>query len=352
MTKNTKKPTTKKISVREVAAAAGVSIGSVSRVLNGGSYVSADLSARVLRAVEQLGYRPDAHARGLRMGTSKTIGCLVPDISNPLYAAYVSSIESRLQEDGYMLLLGSTRSQLERERELIRLFESRGMDGIIATTVDDEAGESAAAFAKCSIPVVILDRDMGDDYDSILIEHRTGIRRAMEYLFSLGHKRIVLLTPGTRIRPGRERIAGYKEACKAAGVPFDPELVRSVNPRLSSSYDDVRRLLSQRNRPTAIIGLSTHILADATRAIYDHGLTIPRDMSVIAIGTAESVGFAHPPMTILRMDVDANARAAAELMLQRLRNGPPEPGEAGQHITTPTELVIAGSCGPCKSSKL
>lgn len=352
MTKNTKKPAAKKISVREVAAAAGVSIGSVSRVLNGGSYVSADLAARVMHAVDQLGYRPDAHARGLRMGTSKTIGCLVPDISNPLYAAYVSAIEARLQEDGYMLLLGSTRGLVERERELISLFESRGMDGIIATTVNDGPGESAEAFGKCSIPVVILDRDMGEHYDSILIEHRTGIRRAMDYLFSLGHRRIVLLTPGTAIRPGRERIAGYKEACKAAGVPFDPELVRAINPRLSSAYDDMKRLLSQCNRPTAVIGLSTHILADATRAIHEQGLSIPRDMSVIAIGTAESVGFANPPMTMLRIDVDGNARAAAEMMLQRLRNGPASGANGkGQHITTPTDLVIAGSCGPCKPAK-
>lgn len=349
MKKTTGSTPSKKISVREVAAAAGVSIGSVSRVLNGGNYVSADLAARVRRAVEKLGYHPDANARGLRMGTSKTIGCLIPDISNPLYASYVSGIEARMQEDGYMLLFGSTRSLVSRERELIKLFESRGMDGIIATTVNEGPAESAEAFAKCKLPVVIIDRDMGDSYDTVLLDHRGGIRHAIEYLFSLGHERIVLLTPGAGIRPGRERIAGYKEAYRAAGRKVDPDLIRTVNPRLGSSYDDMKHLLSRPNRPTAVIGLSTHVLSDATRAIYEHGLSIPKDISVIGIGTSESVGFSNPPMTILRLDIDVNARTAAELLLERIRIGPQG---ARRHITKPIDLVIAGSCAPCKSPKL
>jgi LacI family transcriptional regulator len=343
-----KRGSTKKISVRDVAAAAGVSIGSVSRVLNGRTYVSVDLSARVLRAVEQLGYHPDAHARGLRMGVSKTIGCLIPDISNPLYAAFVSAVEARLQEDGYMLLLGSTRSLASRERELVKLFESRGMDGIIANTVNDGDGESAEVFNKCALPVVVLDRDIGPGFDTIQFDHRSGIRRAIEYLFALGHERIVLLTPGMHIRPGRERVAAYKEAYKAAGRKVESDLIRAINPRLSMAYDDVKRLLSQPNRPTAIIGLSTHILAGATRAIHDSGLSIPKDISVIAIGTQESVGFAHPAMTLVRLDVDATARGAVELLLDRLHHRDSE----YRHITQPVELVIAGSCGRRKSSKL
>lgn len=349
MKKNTAGASSKKISVREVAAAAGVSIGSVSRVLNGGSYVSADLSARVLRAVEELRYHPDANARGLRMGTSKTIGCLIPDISNPLYASYVSGIEARLQEDGYMLLFGSTRSLISRERELIKLFESRGMDGIIATTVNEGPAESAGTFAHCKIPVVIIDRDMGDHYDTVLLDHRGGIRHAIEYLFSLGHERIMLLTPGASIRPGRERIAGYREAYLAAGRAIDPDLICTVNPRLGSSYDDMKRLLAKPHPPTAVIGLSTHVLSDATRAIYDCGLSIPKDISVIGIGTSESVGFSNPPMTILRLDIDVNARTAAELLLERIRVGPQG---VRRHITKPIDLVIAGSCARCGSSKL
>lgn len=343
-----RKAPAKKISVRDVAAAAGVSIGSVSRVLNGRSHVSAELSERVLRAVERLGYHPDVHARGLRMGVSKTIGCLVPDISNPLYAAYVSAIEAWLAKDGYMLLLGSTHDVAARERELVKLFEGRGMDGIIASPVEDIDGGSAEIFRQCRLPVVIIDRELGPGFDTITIDHRSGVRHAVEYLFALGHERIVLLTPGTQIRPGRERIAGYKQAYKAAGRKVDSSLIRPINPRVSSAYDDVKRLLAQPDRPTAIIGLSTHILAGAMRAIHDSGLSIPKDVSVIAIGTPESAGFAQPPLTLLRIDVEANARAAAELLLSRIR----DPHAEYKHITRSIELVVAGSCAPRKSSKL
>jgi LacI family transcriptional regulator len=109
----------------------------------------------------------------------------------------------------------------------------------------------------------------------------------------------------------------------------------------------MKQLLSSPNKPTAVIGLSTHVLSDATRAIYEHGLSIPKDISVIGIGTSESVGFSNPPMTILRIDVDVNARTAAELLLERIQVGP----DGGRRrITKPIDLVLAGSCARCISS--
>ena len=337
----------KKASVRDVANEAGVSIGSVSRVLNGGTYVSADLESKVMAAVEKLGYHPDANARNLRTGSSKTIGCLIPDISNALYASYVSAIESRLQESGYMLLLGSTKGSLVREQEIMHLFESRGMDGIIATPVKETAGEATDVYAQCRLPLVILDRDIKIPRDTIAVDHRAGIRKGIDYLFSLGHQRIVLLTPGADIRPGRERIAGYREAYEAAGRTVDADLIKVINPRLSSSYDDVRALLASKTPPTAIVGLGTQILSAAMRAVYDAGLTIPGDISVIGIGTPDTVEFAHPQMTMLRFDLEDHGRTAAELILDRIRLGDDIPC---RRITKPMELVIAGSCAAAKSA--
>lgn len=336
----------KKPSVRDVAQAAGVSISSVSRVLNGNLSVNPDIAARVLAAADELGYHPDANARGLRMGVSKTVGCLIPDIANPLYASYVSAIEARLQEEGYMLLLGSSRGQVSRERELIRVFESRGMDGIIAAVLSESDPDTNAMLRRCSVPVVIEDRDVGDDFDAAVIDHSSGIRRALEYLFSLGHDRVALFTPGAVIRPGKERIRGYEEAHAAAGRAVDTDLVVTVNPRLYSTYDDMSRLLSMSQPPTAVIGLSTQILAGALRAIRERGLRIPQDMSVIGIGTSESLAYVHPALTHLRIDVDANGRTVAEIMLERLAM----PDKPPKRVTRSTELVIADSCAPVRSS--
>jgi len=340
---------TKKTSVHDVAREAGVSIGSVSRVLNGGTYVSAALESKVMAAVEKLDYRPDANARNLRMGSSKTIGCLIPDISNPLYAAYVYAIESRLQENGYMLLIGSSKGGLAREQELMHLFESRGMDGIIAIPLKETPSESTEVFSRCRLPLVILDRDLELQRDTVVTDHRAGVRKAIEYLFSLGHQRVALFTPGIDIRPGRERIAGYNEAYAAAGRAVDPRLIKAINPRLVSSYEDMKALLALRAPPTAIIGLGTHILSAALRAVYDAGLTVPRDLSVIGIGTSDTLEFAHPPMTMLRFDLDENGRTAAELILDRIRLGNTPPY---LHITKPMELVIASSCAPPRLPEL
>ncbi len=336
---------TKKASVHDVAQAAGVSIGSVSRVLNGGSYVSADLEARVLAAVDKLGYRPDANARNLRTGSSKTIGCLIPDISNPLYAAYVSVIESRLQESGYMLLLGNSRGNPAREQELMQLFVSRGMDGIIATPLK-ESGPEAEVYAKCRVPLVILDRDLKEiALDTIAADHRAGLRKTVEYLFSLGHARIALFTPGLDIRPGRERVAGYTEAHAAAKRKVDKTLVREINPRLASSFDEMKALLSSNAPPTALIGLGTQVLSGALRAAYEMGLTIPDDLSVVGIGTPATLEFAQPPMTMLRFDIEASGRAAAELILDRIQSGNTQPP---RRVTKPMELIIASSCAACR----
>lgn len=332
---------TKKASVRDVADAAGVSIGSVSRVLNGGTYVSAELVAKVMAAVEKLGYRPDANARNLRTGSSKTIGCLIPDISNPLYAAYVSVIESRLQENGYMLLLGNTRGNPAREQELMQLFVSRGMDGIIATPLK-ESGPEADIYSTCPVPLVILDRDLKKiELDTIASDHRGGIKKTVEYLFSLGHERIALFTPGMDIRPGRERMAGYTGAYQAAKRKIDPRLIKEINPRLMSSYDEMKALLESHAPPTALIGLGTQILSSAMRAVYEMGLSIPRDLSVVGIGTPATLEFAHPPMTMLRFDIEASGRAAAELILDRIQSGDTKPP---RRITKSMELIIAGSC--------
>jgi len=335
----------KKASVRDVAREAGVSIGSVSRVLNGGTYVSPELETKVRAAVEKLGYRPDANARNLRTGSSKTIGCLIPELANPLYAAYVSAIEARLQESGYMLLLGNTRGSVAREQELMRLFASRGMDGIIATPLNEAPGPATDIFAQCQLPLVILDRDLPIERDVIAVDHRSGVRQAIEYLFSLGHERIALFTPGALIRPGKERIAGYHEAYAAAGRTADPRMVKEINPRLLSSYDDMKTLLALDKPPTAVIGLGTRILSAALRAAYEAGLSVPHDLSVIAIGTPETLEFAHPPMTMLRFDLEEHGRIAAEMILDRIRLGNTAPY---RRITKPTELVIAASCASPK----
>ena len=200
-----------RISVRDVAEAAGVAIGSVSRVLNDSGYASAALRKRVLDAVLKLGYEPDFTARHLRTGRSKTIGYLLANIANPSLAAHLSEVERLTQAAGYSLLVGSSERQT-RDRELVAFFENRRLEGIIASPSYEYPDASHCPFANSKLPVVICDRAMGHPFDSVLIDHAKGLRRAMDYLLSLGHRRIALFVSSASLRPGREKLIGYQSA--------------------------------------------------------------------------------------------------------------------------------------------
>jgi len=337
----------RKVSVHDVAREAGVSIGSVSRVLNGGRYTSPDLVARVTAAVRKLGWRPDAKAQSLRSGASRTIGCLVSDITNPFYAACVSAIETRLAADGYMMLLASSHYDTRREAELLALFDSRGMDGLVAAPLQEGKGPGIEALRAAGKPTVLLDRDGEPGLDGVQADHRSGVASAVEYLASLGHKRIALFTPGLALRPGRERAAGWRQAHRALGLPQDRALLRGMSNQLPTSYDEMKALLQARQPPTALIALGNRILGGALRAIHEAGLAIPGDISVIAIGNGAAGDFIYPPLTQLRFDVEAFGRAAAEMLLQRLR----EPAAPPRRLTLPTQLVMGATCGPASGKR-
>lgn len=332
----------KKVSVHDVAREAGVSIGSVSRVLNGGPYTSADLVARVTAAVRKLGYQPDAKAQSLRRGSSRTIGCLVTDIANPLYAACVSALETRLAADGYMMLLACSQYDAGREVELLKLFEARGMDGLVVATLSESDGPTLQALRALRMPAVVLDRELDLKQDFVLVDHRAGVVNAVQYLASLGHRRIALFTPGLDLRPGRERAAGYREAHKALGLKVDEQLVRGFSNQIHTSYDEMSQLLRLKDRPTAIIALGNRILSGALRAMHEAGLTMGQDMSVVAIGSDSVNEFAFPPATLIRFDVEAFGKVAAEVLLERLRH----PELPPRQVTLPTQLVVGASCGP------
>ncbi len=328
-------------SVRDVAAAAGASIASVSRVLNGSGYASADLRDRVARAVESTGYTPNFSAKHLRTGRSKAVGLMMSNLGNPFLSTFVGEVERHMQAAGFSLLVASAYDMPSREEELLTLFESRQLEGIIASPSLENVPRKQNPFARCKLPLIIIDRDIDCDADFICQDHRTGVRQAVEYLASLGHRRIALLGPSMAIRPGREKQLGYRDGLEAAGLDFDPALVCMLQSAVDSSRQQMEQMLGLPERPTALIGLGTRILSGALHTARRSGLDIPRDLSIIGIGTDEVFAFMYPPMTILRFNIEQAARATADLMIERL-NGDSVP--APRRITVPLDLVIGGTC--------
>ncbi len=344
MPSNTARTVSKpKITIREVAKAAGVSLGTASRALNRAGRVSEEAIAAVSQAARRLGYEPDAVARSLRTRSSGVVGILVSDFSNPLYARVITAAETELQSAGYALLLAGTHNDGRREKTLIDLFRSRRVDGLILGPCEVEAPRQLEQLEQ-QLPVVALDRDFSSSGTGVHVDHYHGAQQATRYLLNLGHTRIALLTPGSVLRPGRERIAGFHEAYAERSLQPVARLVRAERSSMDFAFSEALALLSSAEAPTAFICLGTRILSGVLQALRHAGRAVPDDVSVLSIGDTDLSQLFSPAVTSLTWDLDAVGKAAAQLMLRRLdpKAAPVEP----ERIVITTQLVLRESCGP------
>jgi LacI family transcriptional regulator len=343
------------VTIRAVAQAAGVSLSSVSRALNGGKHVSARIARDVAAAADRLGYQPDFTARSLRTRSSGMVGCLVPDIANPLNATIVRAAEARLRDAGYLLVVASTGNDAARERAAALEFRGRRLDGLLVAPGNGANAQTWKDLGATGTAIVIVDRDPleedgGSNWPAVLVDHRTGAKAATRYLIGLGHRRIALLTADAQMRPSRERIAGFREVFAEAGLdPAGAELCIQSSP-MDFAHGDALALLRHdgagaRRRPTAVIALGTRILAGVLRASRDLGLSVPGDLSVLSVGDTDLAAVHTPAITALRWSLEDVGRAAAELLLQRLRG---DPGQTPSQALLPVDLVLRDSCAPPK----
>jgi LacI family transcriptional regulator len=329
--------------IRDVALAANVAIGTVSRVLNGHKSVSDDVRRRVLKSIKKLKYEPDRVAQSMRLGVTRTVACATRDISMPGYGAIVYAAEEVLRASGYTLLLATTDERKERELDLLRIFQQRRVDAIIMTTSSEEDAELSKQMRQLKIPIVLLDRESPAELDAVTIDHRRGVRAATEYLHGLGHTRIVLLTGKPSTRPARERIAGFKAASAGLGKHAKKSIVRTGGFSAEFGFREASSLLSLPTRPTAIIAGGMAMLSGVLQAIRARGLAIPDDISVIAGADSDLAALATPAVTAIRWSGTDEGRMAVQLLLNRLggnRKGPV------QRVMLSTELIPRASCAP------
>jgi LacI family transcriptional regulator len=331
-----------KVDIRDVAALAGVSVGSASRVINGAENVSPETRDKVERAIAILDYRPNHTAQALRSRSSKTIGCLFTDVTNPLYARLFRSLEERLRKDGYMLLLANGLNDAQRETETLAMFGRRGMDGVIAAPGNETDAQVLAALNGLPMPVVVLDRDMATPgCDALLFDHAAGMKAAMAELFAQGHTRIALALWRASSRPVRRRIEGYRAAYKAAGLRVPDMLVQAAS-ATSSVFADVNALLQRADRPTAIIAQGTYTLGSTLRAIETNGLRVPQDISVVTIGDTDFARDHAPSISLLNVDAQRVAEGIATLLRSRMADA----GQPGRSERVPLQFTDRGSIGP------
>ncbi len=329
-----------RVSIREVAKYAGVSLSSVSRVLNGHPNVTPRLRKQVEAAVNTLGYQVNQVGAGLRRGTTRTVGFLINDIANTLFAEIMLGAEATLSEAGYLVTLIS--SQNGGDEAAINLFRNRRVDGLLAALADDTCPDThrliADSAADC--PTVLLDRDMPIACSRVLTDHEQALNEAVDELVGAGHRDIALLTSSNRTRPGRERVRTVRSALARHGLAIrDDCLVAHDSPTALAGEASMRAFLrrSKADMPTAVIvgGGGGQLQVGVLKALRDEGVQIGRGMSVITLDDTPLVELHAPPITAIRRDVVAIGRKGAELLLKAMVDKDTTP----RTIVIPVELI-------------
>lgn len=346
------KPDSKpRATIRDVASAAGVSVGTASRAFNRAGRVSEKAIAAVQEAARRLGYTPDAIAQSMRTQTTGVVGLLVSDFSNPLYARIIKAVEARLQKDGCALLLANTNNESKRERAMIDFFRRRRVDGLILGACEIERPELLDELRDQGLPVVALDRDFNQAVSGVHVDHFNGALQATRYLLDLGHRSIALLTPGQVMRAGRERIAGFRDAFAERGLQPVEKLIRCEPSAMEFAFSESLALLASREAPTAFICLGTRILSGVLQAMRHSGMTAGQDISVVSVGDTDLSQLFTPAITSLTWDFEAVGTVAAELLLKRLSPSGAKPEIEPERILITTQMVLRESCAPLAKAR-
>ena len=331
----------------DVAASAGVSVATVSAVVNGTAPVSVETRSRIERAIQSIGYKRNAIARSLKMGTTKTIGLVIADITNPFFTDVTSVIQDVLHRSGYAVMLCCTDEDPAMQDEQISLLIDRMVDGlIIAPAGDDHALERV--LARADMPTVLIDRICsGIDADAVVLDNQRAVQDAINYLISLGHRRMGYISGSLDTSTGIGRLAGYKAALHGAGIPIDDDLIRFGNFRERDAYNAAMQLLVQPDRPTALFSANNLMVIGVMKAIRDMGLRCPDDISVSSFDDFPWADVFQPNLTTIAQPVEAIGEQAARLILERISRRSDQPP---RRIVLSGRLMIRDSCRPLASN--
>lgn len=327
--------------LRDVAERAGVSVRTVSNVVNTPDVVAEATRARVLRVIDELGYRPNLAARQLRRGRRETIGLVVPEIDSPYFAELAAHVVRAADRLGWTVHIEQTDGDAQRERELLDGARGQGVDGVVfspwSMTPDEVSRRSTAP------PVVMLGEQAGvGNVDHVAIDNRLAAREAVDHLVATGHRRIaaVGLQPHLSNETARQRLAGYRAALVDAGLPVSAELEVAVD-RLhhGDGLTAVGALLDSPTPPDAVFCFTDQLALGALRACADRGVRVPDELALVGFDDIEMGRYAVPALTTVAPD---KARLA-ELALTTLAERMADPALPGRDLVVPHRLVVRES---------
>jgi LacI family transcriptional regulator len=336
-----KQTSSNRSTIAELAAQAGVSIPTVSRVLNGRPDVAPATRERIEQIIKESGYIRSSAAKGLRKGSIGIIDLVVPGLDNPYVTEIVRGVEDALERTGLRLALSFTQDQALGERQWLEKIADRATEGAILVLAHGQSSR-LDELRKRGIPFVVVDHrgELGPDVPSVGATNWAGGRVAVEYLLSLGHRRIAMIAGPASLRCSLDRVAGYRAALEAAGIPIDPELIRPGDFRLQSGYIQTGALLALPEPPTAIFAGNDLQAMGAYKALYLFNIHVPERMSVIGFDDIQLTTIVSPSLTSVRQPLFEMGRVATSMLLRLI---------AGERLDScrvelPTTLITRESC--------
>lgn len=336
------------VGIKEVAKKAGVSISTVSNVMNGKKPVSPELKARVTEAIEALQYEVNPVGRGLKSNKTNQVGVIVPSFNQVYFPAVLQGIHEAGIKYGYNILVFETNGNVEQEKEHVRFLQNSWSDGIILASCANGENISDRKYIrslvdssnqKKSIPVVSLENVLDPGIDAVVIDNRKAAATAVNHLLSLGHSMIAHISAPLRFQIGNLRLAGFRETMRQAGLNVDEDLIAEGDYSPISGYDAMQKILNRGKEFTAVFAGNDQMGIGAIRALLDEGFRIPEDVAVIGIDNNFPSTLITPSLSSVNLPKYDLGFQAMHLLNERMK----DPEKSRCVITLESELVIRKS---------
>ncbi|MDN3295193.1 LacI family DNA-binding transcriptional regulator [Streptomyces ficellus] len=330
------------VGIKDVARVAGVSVGTVSNVINRPDAVAEETRARVLSTIERLGYVRSESARQLRAGRSRILSLLVLDMANPFFVDVASGAERAAREAGLGVMLCNSAQSADEEAEYLGLFAEQRVRGVLITPVDPTGG-NLRAFERQGIPYVLVDRvAAGTEGCSVSVDDVTGGALAVRHLIAQGHTEIAYVTGPLRLAQCQDRRAGALQALAEAGLPGERlRVIEAERLDVAAGRDSGARLLGMPSRPTAVFCANDLLALGVLQALYGAGVGVPGDVALVGYDDIEFASAATVPLTSVRQPAFQMGRMAADLLIEETGDG--AEGHQHQRIVLQPELVVRES---------
>ncbi|GGI43772.1 LacI family transcriptional regulator [Paenibacillus marchantiophytorum] len=334
------------ITIYDIAAKAGVSAMTVSRVINNTGRISEATRKRVRKVMEDLHYIPNSMARSLVLQKTNILSLLITDITNPFYTTLARGAEDAALRAGYRLLFANSDEDYTKEKGYVDMILSTRVDGVLFAPTGDQSLENLQQLQKHQIPFVVLDREIpGIEADLVLGDSKEGARKLVDHLIALGHRRIALINGSPDVSTARLRYTGYREAHLLSGIPIEDSLVVHLNYRDFHDESALDALLSHENPPTAIFAANNMLAVGIIQSLRQRGLQVPGDLSVVCFDDFGPAGAINPFLTVASQPAYQFGLLGMQLLIDRIEG---DPSQELRKMILPSELLIRTSTQPLK----